>query len=266
MLREWVKSSPGLVIAAHALAVWPVWRWFLARTTDGSDEPWGAAALIAALVLTWPYDRRLRLNERDPLLVIGAALTAVYAILVPFAPPLVRAIVAMAALACSWVSLTGARGKAPVVVALFVLSVPVIASMQFYAGYPLRAITTTLATGMLNAFGMEVVHAGTTMTWQGRSVLVDAPCSGVRMLWAGAFLACLLAAQRPSVSWRGLAMSMTWVLPVALAANAVRAALLFLLETHPTPPPSYLHSSVGAGTFVLAGLSLLAVEASRRRA
>jgi exosortase len=265
MLRERVKLSPGLVIAAHALAVWPVWRWYLARTTDGSDEPWGIAALIAALVLTWPHERKLRLDERDPLLVIAAVLTVIYATLVLFAPPLVRAIVAMAALACSWVSVTGARGKAPVIVALFVLSVPVIASMQFYAGYPLRAITTTLATGLLDAFGMDVANAGTTMSWQGRSVLVDAPCSGVRMLWAGAFLACLLAAQRASVSWRGLAMALVWVLPIALAANAVRAALLFLLETRPLPPPSYLHSSVGVGTFVLAGFSLLALEALRRR-
>src|SRR5262245_1365975 len=162
MRSESIMRSPGLVIAAHALAVWPVWRWYLARTTDGSDEPWGIAALLAALVLTWPHDRRLRLDERDPLLIAALGLTVLYAILVPFAPPLVRAALAMAALACSWVSITGARAKAPVIVALFVLSVPVIASMQFYAGYPLRAITTTLATGMLDVFVMDVAHSGTT--------------------------------------------------------------------------------------------------------
>jgi exosortase len=265
MRSESIWRSPGLVIAAHALAVWPVWRWYLARTTDGSDEPWGIAALLAALVLTWPHDRRLRLDERDPLLVAAVALTLLYAILVPFAPPLVRAAIAMAALACSWVSITDARRKAPVIVALFVLSVPVIASMQFYAGYPLRTVTTALATGLLNVFGMGVEHAGTTMTWQGKSVLVDAPCSGVRMLWAGAFLACLLAAQRPSISWRGLAMVLMAVLPIALVANGIRAALLFILETRATPPSEMLHSSVGVATFILAGVSLLAMEGYMRR-
>src|SRR5262245_15671149 len=173
--REPVRSesikTPGLVLTAHALAFWPVWRWYLARTMDGSDEPWGLAALVAALALTWPFDRRLRLDDADPLLIAAIGLTLSYAILVPFAPPLVRSIVAMAALGCSWVSITDARHKTPVIVALFVLSVPVIASMQFYAGYPLRAITTTAATGLLNAFGMGVEHSGTTMTWQGRSVL-----------------------------------------------------------------------------------------------
>jgi exosortase len=264
MRSESNMAAPGLVVAAHALAFWPVWRWYLARTTDGSDEPWGIAALIVAVALTWPWDRPLRLEEKDPLLFGAVVLTLVYAILVPFAPPLVRSIVAMAALACSWVSITDARGKTPVIVALFVLSVPVIASMQFYAGYPLRALTTTVATGMLNVFGMSVDHAGTTMTSQGRSVLVDAPCSGVRMLWAGAFLACLLAAQRPSVSWRGIALVLALVLPVALAANAIRAALLFLLEVRAAAPPQYLHSLVGVGTFALAGSSLLAVEALAR--
>lgn len=259
MRSESIKT-PGLVLTAHALAFWPVWRWYLARTMDGSDEPWGLAALIAALALTWPFDRRLRLDDREPLLIAAIGLTLIYAILVPFVPPLIRSIVAMAALGCSWVSITDARQKTPVIVALFVLSVPVIASMQFYAGYPLRAITTTGATGLLNAFGMGVEHAGTTMTWQERSVLVDAPCSGIRMLWAGAFLACLLVAQRAYVSWRGLLMALLLVLPVALAANAIRAALLFLVETRPTPPPEYVHSLVGVVTFAVAAVALVALE------
>ena len=96
-----LRFFPGLVIATHALTVWPVWRWYLARTTDGSDEPWGIAALIAALALAWPFRRNSKLDERDPLLVVAIVLTVLYAILVPFAPPLIRAIVAMAALACT---------------------------------------------------------------------------------------------------------------------------------------------------------------------
>lgn len=260
MRLETLKRSPGLVLAAHALAVWPVWRWYLARATDGSDEPWGIAALVAALALTWPFGRRSKLDEKDPLLTSAAMLTLLYAALVPFAPPLVRAIVAMSALACSWVSITDSRNKAPVIVALFVLSVPIIASMQFYAGYPLRVATTSIATGLLDLFGMGVEHSGTTMTWNGRSVLVDAPCSGVRMLWAGAFLACLLVAQRASVTWRGTTLMLLLVLPIALATNAVRAALLFILETRSTPPSEFLHSLVGVFTFVLAGVSLLGAE------
>jgi exosortase len=265
MPADLLRRSPGLVIATHALACWPVWRWYLARATDGSDEPWGIAALLAALALTWPHDRRLRLQPDDRLLLAAAALMFLYAVLTPFAPPLVRAIVAMASLGCSWVSIADARRKWPIVVVLFVLSVPIIASLQFYAGYPLRALTSTGASALLNVFGIGVAHVGTTMTWNGQTVLVDAPCSGVRMLWAGAFLACLLVAQRRSITWPGLTVALLLVLPVTLLANAIRAALLFVLEVQSEPPSEFLHASVGVVTFALAGLAIVGLEALLRR-
>jgi hypothetical protein len=35
---------------------------------------------------------------------------------------------------------------------------------------------------LLSAAGYTVQRAGTAMIWQGQTVLVDAPCSGVKML------------------------------------------------------------------------------------
>ena len=40
-----------LPLALLLLALWPHWRWMAARMVDGSDEPWGAVALVTALVL-----------------------------------------------------------------------------------------------------------------------------------------------------------------------------------------------------------------------
>ena len=259
MTPDLLRLRPWLLLAAHAACFWPVWQWYVQRMNDGSDEPWALAALAAAILLSWPRGG-LRLAERDTLLAAGAALTMVYAVLAPFAPPLVRALAALAALGCVWISLSGARERAPAVIGLLALSVPVIASLQFYAGHPLRIITAGGATTLLNLFGGDVTREGTNMMSGGHLVIVDAPCSGVRMLWTAAALCCVLAGLRDRISWPGLAVSLLLVAPIVIVANASRAALLFLLETAAEPPPGMLHAAVGVFTFVLVGVLLLASE------
>jgi len=250
---------------AHAACFWPVWRWYVERLDDGSDEPWALAALLAAVVLSWP--RAFKWNPRDPLLLGAAAGTLLYAVLAPFAPPLLRALVAVAALGCSWISVSGARDKWPAILCLLVLSVPVIASLQFYAGYPMRTVTAGSATALLNLLGVEATRAGTSMMAYGRTVLVDAPCSGVRMLWTASVLCASLAAMRARITAGGMAAALACVVPVVLVGNTVRAALLFLIETADSPPPGYLHSLVGIVTFVIVAALLLAAEhlLTRRR-
>jgi exosortase len=246
-------------MAAHAACFWPVWRWYVERLDDGSDEPWALVALLAAVALSWPR-QGWRWNARDPLLLAAAALTLLYALLAPFAPPLPRALLAVAALGCSWISVGGTRDKLPAVTCLLLLSVPVIASLQFYAGYPLRTLTAAGATGLLNLFGGEVTRLGTSMAEHGRTVMVDAPCSGVRMLWTASLLCAVLAAMRTRITWRAMLLSLGFVLPVVVAANAARAALLFLIETATTAPPGWWHPAVGMLTFAIVGALLLASE------
>jgi exosortase/archaeosortase family protein len=255
-----IQRFPSLIVALHALCFWPVWRWYVARMTDGSDEPWGVVALVAAVLLTFPFGRNTKLRADDGLLAAAALLTLVYAAAVPFAPPLVRSALAMAALACSWVSFTGARSKLPAIAVLFALSLPVIASLQFYAGYPLRSLTTAGGATTLNLLGMDVERAGTALLWHGRTVLVDAPCSGVRMLWMGVVLGCVLALQRDSIRWRSLALLLMLVLPVTLFANSLRAAALFIIETRDQPLPEIAHTLVGIATFTVAGVAVVIVE------
>jgi exosortase/archaeosortase family protein len=252
---------------AHAACFWPVWRWYVRRFDDGSDEPWALAALLAAVVLSWPRDG-FKWNPRDPLLLGAAALTLFYAVLAPFAPPLLRALAAMAALGCSWISVSGARQRWPALLCLLVLSVPVIASLQFYAGYPMRTVTAGGATWLLNLLGIEATRTGTSMVAYGRTVLVDAPCSGVRMLWTASVLCAALAAMRARVTVGAMAAALACVVPIVLVGNTVRAALLFLIETADAPPAGYLLSLVGSVTFAIVAGLLLAAEhlLTRRRA
>jgi exosortase len=256
----------GLTMLAHAACFWPVWHWYVERLDDGSDEPWALAALLAAVVLSWPR-AGFKWNPRDRLLLGAAAFTLVYAVLAPFAPPLLRALAAVAALGCSWVSISGARDKWPAVLCLLVLSVPVIASLQFYVGYPLRTVTAGGATGLLNLLGMDVTRTGTSMMAHGRTVLVDAPCSGVRMLWTASVLCASLGAMRMRVTASAMLAALACVVPIVLIGNTVRAALLFIIETADAPPPAHLHSLVGILTFVIVAGLLLGTEhlLTRRR-
>ena len=265
MRLEWLARRPALLVVLHALAFWPVWRWYAERLGDGGDERWALAALGAAAYVSWPA-RGFRFQPRDPLLALAAALTLLYAAAAPFAPPLVRAVLAMGALAATWTSVADARSKLWPVIGLLVLSVPVIESLQFYAGYPLRWITAAGATALLNLGGLDVARVGTNMSQGSHLVLVDAPCSGVRMLWTGCVLVCVLAAQRERPGLVRLALAGLLALPVVLAANSLRAALLFVLETSATPPSSFWHAAVGVASFTVVGLLLYASERLQARA
>mgnify|MGYP003575157061 CR=1 FL=1 len=249
---------------AHAAAFWPVWRWYFDRMNDGGDEPWALAALAAAIFASWP-GKGLRIVAFDRLPTTPAALTLLYAVSAPFAPPLIRALLATSALACTWTSIAGARERIPAILVLLVLSLPVLASLQFYAGYPLRVITAAGATQALDAVGWPVMRAGTSMSMDGRMVLVDAPCSGVRMWWTACVLCCLLAAQRSRLTMAGLGFSLLLALPVVLFVNTVRATALFVLETGVVESPSWAHGVIGAASFSLAALLLLASEALQNR-
>jgi exosortase/archaeosortase family protein len=262
---ELLRRLPALVLTAHLLCFWPVWRWYVARLTDGSDEPWGIAALVAALLLTWPKRHTWALRTDDRLLWFAALLTFAYAAIVPLAPPLVRAALAMAALACSWVSIAGLRSKLAPVMVLFALSLPVIASLQFFLGYPLRAFTTAGSALTLQLVGFDIERLGTALLWQGHTVLVDAPCSGVRMLWTGAALACVVALYRDSIGWRSLMTLLLLSGAAALFANVLRAAALFVLETRDAPVPELLHTGAGAATFALTAVSIVLIESALRR-
>ena len=263
-MLERLARHPALVVVLHALAFWPVWRWYGERLDDGGDERWALFALGAALFVSWPA-RGFRFDARDPLLRVAAVLTLIYAAAAPFAPPLLRAVLAMSALAATWTSVAGARAKVWPVIGLLVLSVPVIESLQFYAGYPLRLVSAAGATSLLDLAGLDVTRVGTTMSRGTQLVLVDAPCSGVRMLWTGCVLVCVLAAQREQLRFAGLALAGLLALPLILAANAVRAALLFVLETRAEPPSPFWHAAVGIASFTLVAVLLYASERAQVR-
>ena len=64
-----------LIIAGVALACWPVFRWWLARMTDGSDDPLGIAALVVAGFFLWQRRREIQVSGYGTGMALGLILT-----------------------------------------------------------------------------------------------------------------------------------------------------------------------------------------------
>ncbi len=254
-LRAFLATRAAALLAL-LLAGWPVLRWYALRLGDGSDEPQGLVALAAALVFApWRAWRDPLPPRRHATL---AALLLAYCAASPFAPPLARALIFVVALGVA----AAPAGFAFAWSALLALSLPLVATLQFYLGYPLRALTAALAAPLLALGGLRVEASGTTLAWAGERVIVDTPCSGLRMLWTGLVLAAVLACRfrlgaRPAFKlFRQAALAI-------FIANTLRAAFIFCLETGLWPNPPWAHESVGLALFAIVALGVIALAERR---
>jgi len=249
---------PGaaVLLLALALALWPHWGWMARRMTDGSDEPWGVLALITVFVLV-ARDWRALARPSNAALIVTAALALTAAVARWWLPPLVAGAIAMAALATF---LAGARPDRPAMplATLLLLALPLIASLQFYFGYPLRLATAVLAAPVLRALGYAVEAMGAAFAYHGRLVLVDPPCAGIGMLWVGAYTAALLSYLGNASAARTL-VNGTVAAACVFIANVVRNVLLFFPEALALRWPQQAHALTGLVTFGVALVPLVLV-------
>jgi exosortase/archaeosortase family protein len=255
-------TRASILLAVQLAAFAPVWRWYAARLTDGSDEPWGIVALATAAVFALSRGR-LR-DPGDGALAAAAGVTGVYALAYGWLPPLVRALCAVASIALVASPAFFGRRLHLALLGLLVLSLPVIASLQFYAGWPVRLVTTRLCALLLCAIGYPVEPAGTCLVWRADMVAVDAPCSGIRMLWTGLYLTFTLA------SFAGFDARATWIAYASTAAlvfagNVLRTTALFFVETRLWPLPEGGHAAVGMAAFACVALGIVGAHAAIAR-
>ena len=236
--------TPLVAVPAFVAAAWPVLTWYARRVTEQSDEPLGVLALLAALALLALRAREPRFRAGVKLspsaLLGGAALLAA----LPHTPvgqfPLVLGLVAVATLG-SAVSMP--RGKAGLV-ALLVLSLPLVGSLDFYAGYPLRMTAAEIALRLLQLGGLEVTRAGVMLMDGPNLVGMDPPCAGIRMLWTSCFVAAVMAA-RMQLRWPRTLMLLGGALATVVVGNSVRAALVFFPESGRVHWPEWMHPGAG---------------------
>lgn len=230
-------------LALLALALWPTWWWMGQRMADGSDDPLGLLALAALGGLLWQHRRQLRAAPRlgfQAAALTGAVLTTA---LHQQLPDLVVALIGLLSIAAGLIAFLPARVAMAPVLGLSVLSLPLLASLQFYAGFPLRVVTAELSRWLLS-IAHTVERTGSSLVVDGQLVIVDAPCSGVQMAWLGYFTACVVAL---ATSQRNKTFLLR--LPVAgalvLLGNVLRNTVLVALQASGTASPGWGHEAVG---------------------
>jgi exosortase/archaeosortase family protein len=249
---EGIRASRAALLGGLCLAAWPVFRWYVARLTDGSDEPWGLVALVAALIFVPRAGWGEAVSSRSQWLLCGglAAYAASYSVL----PPLARALGFVTGLGL----IAGQRVFPLAWWSLLVLSLPFVATLQFYIGYPLRWLTTLGCVPLLRLGGLSVTAEATTLCWAGERVVVDAPCSGLHMVWAGCFLGAVLACWH-RFDVRAAIRLLSFAGVVVFVANILRATCLFCFESNLWPSTSWTHEAVGLVAFGLAAVAILAI-------
>lgn len=253
------RAERAVVAAATTVAFWPVWTWYAARARDGADEKWGLLAVLCSGVVA--VVARGRARPLDPPLAPLAALAVLHAALALLGwPALLRAIPALAAVALLVSASAFGRRLHAGTAALLLLGLPLEATLQFYAGYPLRVLATYLSAGLLRVFGLGVHAADTLLLWKGEAVGVDPPCSGIHMLWVGLFLAAFVAAMRDFGVAR-TALTVVLAAAVVIPANGLRVAGLFLKEARVVALPDWTHAAFGAAVFGGVVLAILTMTA-----
>ena len=237
-------SAPGW-LALQSLVLWPHGVYLVERALDGSDDPLGLLALAALAVFVARQARELRLSPRLPWLLAACVLTvAANAGWVLGAPALAAGVIAALALAAALAAWWPAQRPLVPLAGLLLLALPLVASLQFYVGWPLRVFTAEASALALQVFGIEALRTGASLQVNGRLLIVDAPCSGVQMAWLGYFCACASAA------WQALpdgafVRRLPLVGALVLAMNVLRNSVLVALEARPEGLSAPMHQGIG---------------------
>jgi exosortase/archaeosortase family protein len=261
------------LLAIELLAFWPVWRWYAHRLADQSDEAWGIVALITAILFVFRRKPDAVLSELEKergshgingthgkfssALWAPAALLICYSLSYHILSPLPRAAIAVTAIATTISAMRFGRRLHLGLWGLLLLALPVMASLQFYLGFPMRAVVASLAAPMLQINGLAVVAEGASLNWNGAPILIDAPCSGVKMLWTGYYLACALACYY-QLNAKRTALACLAALGAIIIGNTFRAAALFYLEagTAKLLLPDWTHEGAGVVVFTATAIAI----------
>ena len=244
-------------LALQAAALWPHWAWAAARVADGSDDPLGLAALALLLGAVWRLAPTLRANPRPGWLVLALVASVVATGAAWTAPPLFGALWAALALVAGLRAFMPSGHAMLPLAGLAVLALPLLSSLQFYAGYPLRVVTAQVSTWVLQAVGMAAQRTGTAMQVEGQLIIVDAPCSGVQMVWMAYFCACAVGALG-ATNDRAFMRRLPWVGVLVLAGNVLRNSVLVGLEASLPAVPEAVHQGVGAVVLALVCAAVVA--------
>jgi exosortase/archaeosortase family protein len=251
-----LDRAPALLwMSLLAASLAPTWWWMGQRMADGSDDPLGLLSLAALVWLVWRSREQLRAAPRLGWLAAALAATVLSTATLGILPALLSALLGLLALGAGVAAFLPTTTAGAPVLGLSVLSLPLLASLQFYAGYPLRVVAAEASRWLLAPF-FAVERMGTALHVDGRLVIVDAPCSGVQMLWLGYFTACVVAlhAGRRDASFLARLPAVSLLV---MTGNIVRNAVLVAFEARDAHLPGWAHEGIGLAALavVCAGIA-----------
>ena len=252
----------AIALPVMLLAFWDAWRLLGSRFEDS------VSALPLALILvavTWPALTRETGGMRPHVPVtLPCVMMMLYVPAAVAGPALVQIVVAVVAILLTAFKASAGRLPPAPLVALGLLVLPVLPSLEFYLAYPMRVLCAALTAGLLRLNGLAVGVDGVALSWQGSLILFDAACSGVRMLWAALFLVSAIALAA-GFGVRRYAGGLVIAVALTVVGNALRAASLFYVENGFIDRLSgpLAHEAIGVVSFVLLGL-LTAVAVAPR--
>lgn len=221
-------------------AFWPVWIWYGQRVADQSDEPLGIVALITLIYLL----ARQPAKKNNQIPISLTAMVVLYGSSLLLAPKLISAALALIAVGICLHRLLNYRLNSGHW-SLLLLSLPLVASLNFYLGYPLRLVVAQCAVSLLSINGFPVSAEGTSLLWHNQLIEIDAPCSGIKMLWAALYLAAVQLSLRKS-SLIQASLYLIFAAAAAVLANVLRVTSLFYLEAGMIKAPAALPQSIAA--------------------
>lgn len=252
-----VERLPRWTWALFAgLAAWPSLAWTIRRFADGSDDPLGIVAL-AALGLALVVSRERFGREPRVSFLVASAAAALGAAWPGLAlPDLARALVSTTAVVFALAAIVDEDEPFAPYAGLAFLALPLLSSLQFYAGFPLRVVTAEASRWLLMAAGSVVERTGSALMVDGRLVLVDAPCSGVQMAWVGYFTACA-SAWLFRVSNRAALARLPIVGMAVLAGNIVRNTILVAMEASGDAVATSTHEAIGLNVLAVVAIAIV---------
>jgi exosortase/archaeosortase family protein len=253
-----LAPSSVLIVAATFVATWDGWRWYAGRVWATPEEALSLGLTVGFLAFVGMAQRSQAGTGREMPLALLAAVLFAYAALRMASPPIFPAALAVSVTLFSlYVAFFKQRPPAAFW-GLVALSLPVLPSLQFTLGYPLRIVSAALTVGLLQLQGLAIERQGTFLVWRGEMVQFDAPCSGVNMLWAGLLLT-LMGGVFMRLGAIRLLAAITASVVLTIAANVLRAASLFYVETGllAWTPPAWWHEGAGLAAFLMSSSALL---------
>lgn len=246
-----------LAFFMQIIAFWSVWRWFALRVWSSDEEIWGLPALAAVIFFCF-FGRRGKSEDLpQSAFVYTTIFVLLYAAGFTFgAPPLVRAIAAITALTFFLSRWRFGKTFHAGIFALLTLSLPLMASLNFFLGYPLRLLVGEAVEFLLRLQGLNVWREGVGLHLGEKLIWIDAPCSGVKMLWFGMFLTAILITFFQFKTWKSV-LAFASALAAILLGNVFRASALFYTEAEIIAAPAWMHEAVGVFAFAVTALGIV---------